>query len=96
MARKPRLVIDRLVERNDLVPRCKTKRRLLLTTVCLDRVCDLAAQNPAQAQVAQPLGSWCQNGFKWTKPPAGLQLNERSAEAGLLYFGPNGEFALIY
>jgi hypothetical protein len=69
---------------------------IYLTTIYLARVCDLAAQSPTQAQVAHPLGSWCQSGLKWTKPPAELQLNGRSAEAGLLYFGPNGQFALIY
>lgn len=51
---------------------------------------------PSQGQTAQVSGSWRESGIKWTKPPAELQLNERSAEAGLLYFGPKNQFALIY
>ena len=50
----------------------------------------------AQSQTAQPTGAWRESSLKWTKPPAELQLNERSAQAGLLYFGPNNQFALVY
>jgi hypothetical protein len=51
---------------------------------------------PLNGQTAQVSGSWIESGIKWTKPPAELQLKERSAEAGLLYFGPNNQFAFVY
>jgi hypothetical protein len=51
---------------------------------------------PSQGQNAQVLGAWRESGIKWTKPPSELQLNERSAEAGLLYFGPKRKFAIVY
>jgi hypothetical protein len=50
----------------------------------------------SHGQTAQVSGCWRQDKIKWTKPPAELHLNERSAEAGLLYFGPNNQFALVY
>lgn len=52
-----------------------------------------SAQGQTTTQIS---GAWRQSGVKWTKPPAELHLDERSAQAGLLYFGPNGQFALIY
>jgi hypothetical protein len=51
---------------------------------------------PSHGQTAQVPGCWRQDKIKWTKPPAELHLNERFAEAGLLYFGPNNQFALVY
>jgi hypothetical protein len=51
---------------------------------------------PLQGQTPQVSGAWRESSVKWTKPPAELQLDERSAQAGLLYFGPNSQFALIY
>jgi hypothetical protein len=51
---------------------------------------------PLHGQSSQVSGAWCESSVKWTKPPAELHLDERSAQAGLLYFGPNNQFALIY
>jgi hypothetical protein len=51
---------------------------------------------PSHSQTLQVSGAWCQTGIQWTKPPAELHRDERSAEAALLYFGPNSRFALIY
>jgi hypothetical protein len=69
---------------------------LLTSLVCVAGVWSFTAQNATQAQVAQPSGSWCQSGLKWNKPPAELHLNQRYAEAAVLYFAPNHEFALVY
>ena len=41
-------------------------------------------------------GAWRQSDVKWNKPPAELQLEERYAEAALLYIGSNHEFSLVY
>jgi hypothetical protein len=43
-----------------------------------------------------PQGAWRQSDVKWNKPPAELQLEERYAEADLLYFGSNHEFSVVY
>jgi hypothetical protein len=51
---------------------------------------------PLHGQSFQVSGAWCESSVKWTKPPAELHLDERSAQAGLLYFGSNNQFALIY
>ncbi len=51
---------------------------------------------PLHGQIPQISGAWCESNVKWTKPPSELHLDERSAQAGLLYFGPNNQFALIY
>jgi hypothetical protein len=51
---------------------------------------------PLHGQISQVSGAWCESNVKWTKPPVELHLDERSAQAGLLYFGPNNQFALIY
>jgi hypothetical protein len=71
-------------------------RTLFLTSIWMACVCSVAAQNAPPAHVTEPSGSWTQSGLKWTKPPAELHLNQRSAEAALLYFGPNHEFALVF
>lgn len=49
-----------------------------------------------QGQTGRVSGAWLQSNLKWGKPPAELQLDERSAQAGILYFGPNNRFALVY
>ncbi len=50
----------------------------------------------SQSQIAQLAGAWRQSGIKWTKPPADLHLKERTADAGILYFGPDHQFVLLY
>jgi hypothetical protein len=50
----------------------------------------------AQGQIAQVSGAWVESDLKWNKPPAELHLEERSAPAGILYFGPSNHFALVY
>ena len=71
-------------------------RTLFLTSIWMACVCSVAAQNAPPAHVTQPSRSWTQSGLRWTKPPAELHLKQRSAEAALLYFGPNHEFALVF
>jgi len=49
-----------------------------------------------QAQNAGLTGAWLQRGIKWVSPPAELQLNQRSAEAAVLFFGAKNEFTMVY
>jgi len=49
----------------------------------------------AGAQIASPTGAWLQTDVRWEKPPAELELNERYAEARVLYFGPGQRFVLL-
>jgi hypothetical protein len=49
-----------------------------------------------QGRDASITGAWLQSGVKWVPPPRELQLNERAAEAAILYFGPRNEFAMVY
>jgi hypothetical protein len=59
-------------------------------------LCLVLVTTAMAAQVPQPSGAWRQSDLIWTKPPAELQLDQRSAEAAILYFGSNHEFALVY
>ena len=49
-----------------------------------------------QGQNHSITGAWLQSGVKWVAPPAELQLNQRSAEAAVLFFGAKNEFAMVY
>ena len=51
---------------------------------------------PLRGQTVQVFGAWRESSVKWTRPPAELHLDERTAQTGLLYFGPDNQFALIY
>jgi hypothetical protein len=48
------------------------------------------------AQVAPPSGAWRQANVTWAKPPAELELKQRSASAAVLYFNADHRFVLLY
>jgi hypothetical protein len=54
-------------------------------------ILSMSPRNDAPA----PQGAWRQSDVKWNKPPAELQLEERYAEAALLYFGSSHEFSVV-
>jgi hypothetical protein len=81
------LVVE--TQRSHAVNGVMTKRGTIFFLLCL-----LSA--PLQSQEPSVLGAWRQSGVKWKKPPAELHLKQRYAESGILYFGANHEFAVMY
>jgi hypothetical protein len=49
------------------------------------------------AEIAIPTGTWVETHVRWLKPPAELDyLHEHYAEAGILFFGADNQFLLVY
>jgi hypothetical protein len=49
------------------------------------------------AEIAIPSGTWIETNVRWSKPPAELDyLHEHYAEAGILFFGADHQFLLVY
>ena len=67
---------------------------MILRNLCIS-LCLLGGAT-LMAQVAPPTGAWRQTNVVWNKPPAELDLNERYAEAAVLYFSPDQRFVLMY
>jgi len=67
---------------------------MILRYLCIS-LCLLGGAS-VKAQVASPSGAWRQTNVTWTKPPAELELKQRSASAAMLYFSPDHRFVLLY
>jgi hypothetical protein len=67
---------------------------MILRYLCIS-LCLLGSAS-VKAQVAPPTGAWRQTDVKWKKPPAELELKQRSAEAAVVYFSPDQRFVLLY
>jgi hypothetical protein len=59
-------------------------------------ICTVLLPGTLHAQTRRFVGTWVETGVRWSKPPAKLHLNERFADCAILYFAPNGDFALVY
>ncbi|MFN8007238.1 MAG: hypothetical protein U0V70_09490 [Terriglobia bacterium] len=65
------------------------KITLLLLLLCLPTV-DVASRKISVE------GAWLQTGLKWKKSPADVDSTLRDTVAGVLYFGSDKTFAIIY
>ena len=67
---------------------------MTLRYICLS-LCFLCGFS-LRAQVAPPSGAWRQTNVTWTKPPAELELKQRSASAAVVYFSADQKFVPVY
>ena len=49
-----------------------------------------------EAQVGPPSGAWRQANATWTKPPAELELKQRSASVAVVYFSADQKFVPLH